>query len=380
MRIAIVLNTSWNIFHFRKGLIESLQKEGHQIICIAPEDNYSKFLVEDLNCEYIPIKLDNKGSNPFKDFFYAYGLYQIYSFVKPDMILHFTIKPNIYGTLAAKLLGIPVINNVCGLGTVFLHPSFSSWIARKLYRFSFKFVHKVFFQNPDDLALFVEKKYIQLDKSALLPGSGIPLNEFMSIPFNRNQDFTFLMIARMLYDKGVIEYVEAAKILKQKGHKIKVQLLGSYDDSDHLSIKSKDIFQWVEAGLIEYLGKTDDVRKFISEADVVVLPSYREGTPRALLEAAAMAKPLITTNVAGCRQVVEHGDNGFLCEAKDIKGLSDQMIKMMQLSDALLRAMGLKSREIVEEKFDEKLVIHQYLDVIDHLGLQKNERQIVPLA
>jgi glycosyltransferase involved in cell wall biosynthesis len=322
--------------------------------------------------------MQNKGSNPLKDFSYMRQLYRIYKRANPDVILQFTIKPNIYGTLAAYPLRKLVVNNVCGLGTVFLHDNLTAKVAQMLYRFSFRFPKRVFFQNEDDRSLFVEKKLIRSKATDLLPGSGIPLDKFMPTEFKRNEEFSFLMIARLLYDKGICEYVEAARIAKKNGIKAKFQILGAIDTDKNLGISEAQLQAWIEEGVIEYLGTTDDVPAVIAQADVVVLPSYREGTPRALLEAASMGKPIITTDIAGCRQTVDNGINGYLCEVKNAKDLAAKIEKMYALDNQSLMKMGQASRLKVENEFDEKIVIQKYLDILKSYGvlLRRNTRKI----
>ena len=363
MRIAIVLNTSWNIYNFRKGLILSLLNEGHQVVAIAPRDKFSAYL-EEMGCEFYPVQLENKGSNPLSDIGYMRQLYTAYKKTQPDVILQFTIKPNIYGTLAAYPLGKLVINNVCGLGTVFLRENMTSRVAKLLYKLSFRFPKRVFFQNEDDLQLFLDKKLIKEKLTDLVPGSGIPVDQFKPRDFKRNETFTFLMIARLLYDKGIIEYINAIKLLKAKNIKAKFQLLGSIEDNKKLGISKEQLNDWIEQGLVEYLGTTEHVADVIADADCVVLPSYREGTPRSLLEAAGMAKPLIATNIAGCRQTIDHGVNGYLCSLKDHEDLAVKMQKMYDLSEEQLHQMGKASRKKAVNEFDERLVIQKYLKII----------------
>lgn len=364
MRIAIVLNSSWNIYNFRRGLIEEFLKEGHTVLAIAPKDNYSSLLTE-MGCEFYPVTLEKKGSNPFKDIKYLGRLYRVYKNTKPDIILQFTIKPNIYGTLAASMLNIPVINNVCGLGTVFLREQLlSSKVARLLYKFSFRFPQKVFFQNQDDLSLFIERKYINPNITDLVPGSGIPLEKFKSSGFRRNKVFKFLLIARLIYDKGILDYIEAIKILKSQGLDAQFLVLGALEEDANLGISKQLLDGWVNEGLVQYLGVSDNVSAVINDADCVVLPSYREGTPRVLLEAASMSKPLIATNVPGCKQTIDHGENGFLCNLKDPKDLASKMASMLHLNDQQLMMMGQKSRKKAEMEFDEKLVVRKYMDTI----------------
>jgi glycosyltransferase involved in cell wall biosynthesis len=366
MRIAIVLNTSWNIYNFRMNFINALIEQGHEVHTIAPVDEYTKYL-NDARCVHHKVTMDSRGANPIKDSALIFELFLIYRKVRPDIILHYTIKPNVYGTLAAALLKIPVVNNVCGLGTVFLKDNFVSAIAILLYKLSFRFAHKVFFQNPDDLSLFVNKKLVQASHADLVPGSGIDLNRFRPMGYTRNKEFTFLMISRLITDKGVVEFVAAANRLREDGVKARFQLLGAMDPKHKRGIKESVINEWIRSGKIEYLGTTDDVRTFIGQADCVVLPSYREGTPRTLLEAASSAKPIIATDVPGCNNVVKHDYNGLLCKLKDVEDLACKMRHMAAMNDRRLEAFGMNGRLKVESEFGESLVINKYLQTLETL-------------
>jgi len=363
MRIALTVNTSWNIYNFRMGLVDALRKAGHEVIGICPVDEYTPLLGKaGITC--YPISMENKGSNPFKDLALLMQLYKIYKSTKPDVILQFTIKPNIYGSIAAGLLGIPVINNVSGLGTVFLHDNLVSGIAIRLYRFAFRFPEKVFFQNEDDRALFLQKKIVRAEITEVIPGSGVDLNKFRQREFKRNSPFVFLMVARLLYDKGVVEYAEAGKILKEKGTDVILKLLGSPDTESKLGIPLTLLEEWKAKGYIHYGGFSNNIGGEMRNADAVVLPSYREGTPRTLLEAAALGIPLIATNVPGCREVVVNEKNGFLCAARDAGSLVVQMEKMLGLNDMELSTMGIQSREIAATKFDQDIVFNKYMNTI----------------
>src|SRR5688572_3840890 len=366
MRIAIVLNTSWNIYNFRMNFIQSLLKQGYEVHTIAPEDSYTP-LIRDAGCTHHKVKMDSRGANPIKDSALIVELFGIYRKVKPDVILHYTIKPNVYGTIAAALLGIPVINNVCGLGTVFLKNNFVSAIAIFLYKISFRFASKVFFQNPDDQKLFVEKKLVPANAVDTLPGSGIDLTKFQPTSFKRNEKFTFLLISRLITDKGVLEFIDAVKRLRSAGVNAHFQVLGAMDPLHKRGIKVDLIAEWINSGTIEYLGTTNDVREFIKNADCVVLPSYREGTPRTLLEAASSSKPIIATDVPGCNNVVEHNVNGFLCKLKDADDLADKMSNMVALSDDQLKQFGINGRTKMEAEYDESLVINKYLAALIEL-------------
>lgn len=367
MKIAVVLNTSWNIYNFRKGLINSLMDKGNQVITIAPKDKYTYKLVE-MGCRHEPVKMDSRGANPLKDFLLILELYWIYKKVRPDVILHYTIKPNIYGTIAASMLGIPVINNVCGLGTIFLKDNAVSRVAIALYKFAFRFPKKIFFQNEDDKNLFVKRKIVSEKISGLLPGSGINFNDFPPGKTLVNKRFTFLLISRLIYDKGILEYIEAIDRLKKEGINANFQLLGQIDEKHKRGIPSKIIQEWIEKNQVEYLGTTEDVKPFIENSDCVVLPSYREGTPKSLLEAASMAKPIVATNVPGCNNIVKDGKNGYLCNLKDSSDLARKMKSMYALEPHSRLEMGEYSRDYVKRKFDENIVIEEYISAINSIN------------
>jgi glycosyltransferase involved in cell wall biosynthesis len=345
------------------NFIHALQADGHEIHTIAPVDSYTNKLKE-AGCIHHKVRMDSRGANPLKDFALIVELGWIYNKVKPDIILHYTIKPNVYGTLAATILKIPVINNVCGLGTVFLKKNITSAIAIGLYRLSFRFAQKVFFQNPEDKELFISKKLVTEKAADLVQGSGIDTDHFSASNFTRNDQFTFLLISRLITDKGILEYISAIKKLKEKGRPFKFQLLGAADPKHSRGIQESIIKGWIDSNIVEYLGTTDDVRPFINSADCIVLPSYREGTPRTLLEAASSAKPIIATDVPGCHQVVQHGFNGFLCKLKDVDDLATKMEDMEQLSDQSLKLFGENGREKVKVSYNEKLVIDKYVNTI----------------
>lgn len=363
MKIAIVINTSWNIYNFRMGLIKSMKASGIEVHTIAPEDEYSQLLIKN-DCNYTPVSMDNTGTNAANDLMLTYRLYKIYKRIRPDLILHFTIKPNIYGTAAATLLGIPVINNVSGLGTIFMKENWVNSLAKFMYKQAFKYPKKVFFQNNHDRELFIEQGLIKEDITELLPGSGIDLTHFIPKTFKKNKEFTFLLISRLIYDKGIVEYIEAIKSLKSKGIQAKFQLLGAPDPSHKRGITTTMLENWINNDWVEYLGTTDDVRQFIDSADCIVLPSYREGTPRTLLEAASSGKPIVATNVPGCNNVVENNYNGFLCNLKDAEDLAVKMYDMLRLNEEALQLMGENGRKKVELQFDERFVVEKYLKYI----------------
>jgi len=365
-KIIISLNTSWNVYNFRLNLAKELKNAGYQVILVAPYDAYSEKLKNEF--EYHHIYMNNKGTNPKEDIKTLMGFYKLYKKIKPEIVLNFTIKPNIYGNIACGLLGIKTINNISGLGTVFIKESLVTKVVKWLYKYSLSKSSKVFFQNSDDRDLFVENRLVDFAKCGLLPGSGIDTNKFMPVKYKKEDDtFRFLLIARMLKDKGIVEYVEAAKILKEKYKNVEFQLLGSLDAVNNTAISKEQMQEWVDVGLVNYLGVTDDVKEFIKKADCVVLPSYREGTPRTLLESASMSKPIVTTNVPGCKEVVNDGVNGYLCEVRNTMDLADKMEMMLNLSEEERKVMGEVGRVKMINEFDEKIVIGKYLDALKQL-------------
>lgn len=363
MKIAIVLNTSWNIYNFRMSFIKSLLADGHEVHTVAPVDDYTRRL-EEAGCTHHGVKMDSRGANPIRDFGLIIEFWSIYRKMKPDIILHYTIKPNIYGTLAASMLKIPVINNVCGLGTVFLKKGVVSLIAMKLYRWAFRYPKKVFFQNSDDKKLFLDRKLVPYEIADLIPGSGVDLKRFAPTPRDKNEKFTFLLISRLITDKGVLEFIEAVKELKARGVNAKFQILGPKDPRHKRGIQLKTIDGWIRSGIVEYLGTTDDVRQYINKADCVVLASYREGTPRTLLEAASSGKPIVATDVPGCHHVVIDKYNGLLCKMKDAGDLAEKMQTMAGLEEGVLKQMGDNGRKKMELEFGEDIVIRKYIDAI----------------
>jgi glycosyltransferase involved in cell wall biosynthesis len=345
------------------GLIRALQEDGHRVIALAPPDVCSGRL-EGMGVEYHPLEMDKKGVSPRQDLLLLARYLAALRRIRPDVFLGYTAKPNVYGSIAAHLLGIRVVNNVSGLGTAFIDEGLLTRIVSALYRIAFHRSATVFFQNTEDRDLFLTKRLVRPDQTRLLPGSGIDLERFRPAGRAADGTFRFLLIGRLLRDKGVGEYVEAARIVRRRAQHARFRILGFLDVANRTAVARSDIEAWVAEGLIEYLGEADDVRPSLAEADCIVLPSYREGLPRTLLEGGAMGKPLIATDVPGCRQVVEHEMNGFLCRVRDAASLAEAMLRMMSLPSDALAAMGAASRRKVEAEFDERLVIESYRQAI----------------
>ena len=364
--IVISYNTARYLYRFRIGIVRALIERKHKVVVVAPWDEYSLKL-RDLGCDVYDIKMDNKGSHPLADARTLLAYRKIYRQIQPDLALHFTIKPNIYGTLAARSLGVPCINMVTGVGTAFIQESWLTRIVERLYKISQGWPHKVFFQNMDDLGLFINRGLVQTGNTELLSSSGVNLSLFSAAPPANNAAPIFLLIGRMLKDKGVVEFVEAARLVKARHPDVRFQLLGQLDVVNRTAISREQMDSWVTERVIEYLGETDDVRPYIAQADCVVLPSYREGLSKTLLESAAMARPIVATDVPGCREVVDDEVSGYLCEVKNKDDLANKLERMLMLSSEQRAEMGRKGREKMQREFDEQIIIRRYLDVIDEI-------------
>jgi glycosyltransferase involved in cell wall biosynthesis len=363
--IILSINASWNIFNFRLGLIRALQAAGHRVVALAPPDAWSERL-EAAGIEYRPIAIDKQGLSPIRDLGLLRRYRRLLSEIRPDIFLGYTAKPNVWGSLAAHSLGIKVINNVSGLGTAFIRQGLLTRIVSRLYRIAFRRSATVFFQNVEDRDLFVAKRIVDRTKARLLPGSGIDTERFRPSAAPRPEGpFAFLLVARLLWDKGVREYVEAARRVRAEAPEVRFRILGFLDVENRTAVPRADVETWVGEGLVDYLGHADDVRPAIEAADCVVLPSYREGLPRSLLEAAAMGRPIIATDVPGCRHVVEGGVNGLLCAARDSASLAEAMLRMVRASPEERAAWGAAGRARIEREFDERLVAELYLEAIE---------------
>ncbi len=384
-KVMIALNAAWNLVNFRAGLIRALVAEGYEVVAVAPYDEYAPRLIE-LGCRYVPLPMDNKGTHPGRDMLLLWRFYRLLRKERPTVFLGYTVKPNIYGSLAAHTLGVPVINNIAGLGAVFIRDGWLTKVVCGLYRLALGRSVRVFFQNEDDRRLFVESGLVRAEMTDRVPGSGIDLERFsmVEIPNTFTPDlspargrggkdgpFRFLLVARMLWNKGVGEYVEAARQVRRHYPAVEFCLLGFLDVQNPAAISRQQMQGWVDEGVVNYLGVSDDVRLYIETADCVVLPSFREGVPRALLEAAALRRPIITTDAVGCREVVEDEMNGFLCEVRNANDLAEKMIRMITLSAEARAEMGHRGREKMEREFDEQIVIDQYLSVISDLNIKK---------
>lgn len=367
LRIVLVCNTAWAIYTYRQGLIRMLVASGVDVIVLAPRDRTFEPLAE-MGCRCIDLPVASKGTNPRDDLRTLIALYRHYRALRPSVVFHYTIKPNIYGSIAAKLAGVASVAVTTGLGYVFIQQSRAAQVAKKLYRFAFRFPREVWFLNRDDLAAFTDQNLlVHPERARLLHGEGVDLDQFAPAPLPQRNEIIFILIGRLLWDKGVGEYVEAARQLRTRYPHARFRLLGPVGVDNPSAISRDEVAAWEREGVIEYAGEAHDVRPFIADADCVVLPSYREGVPRTLMEAAAMSRPAVATDVPGCREVVADGVNGLLCDVKSATSLADAMAKMLDMGGAARREMGKRGRQKVAEEFDERNVVERYKDLIRNL-------------
>ena len=368
MKLLMSVNTSWNIVNFRAGLVRGLQAQGYEVVVAAPRDRFSDAIERDLGCRFVDLPMRGHSRSPATDLALFSRFVRTMRIVRPDAFLGYTVKPNVFGSLAAQLAGVPCINNIAGLGSIFNETGPTARIVAALYRLALRRSKRVFFQNSDDLDLFVTRGLARPEQASLLPGSGIDTVHFQAAPRRRDRKsvFTFVLVGRLLKEKGLAELADATRSVRREHPDVRVWVAGPLDSRNPASIAPQAMKRWVDEGLFEYLGVLDDVRPVLEEADCVVLPSYyREGTPRALLEAAAMGRPIITTDMPGCRDVVDDGVNGFLVPPREIPALAGRMAAMVKASTDEIAQMGQRSRNKAMRQFDEQLVIDRYLAALD---------------
>lgn len=356
-RIVVVGSYANSLIAFRGALLRRLVDQGHEVIACAPsaDDGITETL-RAMGVTYRDVPFDRAGMRPDKDLHVFRVLVSLFREVKPDVVLSYTIKPVIYGMLAAGVAGVPGrFAMITGLGYTFIGSTMKARLVglatRQLYRLSLRRAKRVFFQNPDDRALFERYGLTRdADQATIINGSGVDLEAFKPLPLPKEGP-SFLLIARLLTDKGIREYIQAARLVREKHPEAAFHLVGWLDEGNPAGISKAELEDWVEEGIVHYHGHLQDVRPAIEAASVYVLPSYREGTPRTVLEAMAMGRPIVTTDAPGCRETVEHGENGFLVPVRDAGSLADAMARFVEEPD-LIRTMGQRSREIAEQKYD----------------------------
>jgi glycosyltransferase involved in cell wall biosynthesis len=367
-KIAVIENGLLSTYTMRDGLMQRLIKEGYEVFVLTHTNRFVS------QVEKTGLKVINIGSgnvNPVKVTKYIYNLFSALKKINPDVCLTFSIRPAIWGNFITGILNIPTITNITGVGPLFTSKNLAYRVARSIYRHALTKTKKVFFQNYDDMNLFMQKGFVSPEIAERIPGSGVDYKKFSPISnLDKNPDtFTFLFIGRLIKDKGIFEFVEAARMINKKLPEVEFNVIGPFWHQNLKSntISKSELKNWIEEGIIDYEGEKKDVRKYIAAADCIVLPSYREGTSNILLEAASMEKPSITTNTTGCKEIVEDGITGFLCKIKDSEDLARKMEKMVSLSAEQRNNMGKKAREKIIREYDKEIVLSAYLKEIEQI-------------
>lgn len=361
--ITIVYNTSYYVYKFRMNLIEALQSHGYRVVIISPYDEYVDKLKQ-ANLIHEHIDMSQYGMNPFKELKTTYKLYKLLKKYRPEYSLHYTIKPNIFGSIAARFAKVIVINNIAGAGKAFANEkSLFARIIGILFKFALSRSKRVFFQNNDDMNLFLLGKMVKREKAYRIPGSGVDLIKYNCIKLDFKTT-TFLFIGRLLVEKGIEDYLAAAAQVLRSFPDVKFEIVGEHEEGGDFidKIKLKRYLDTNEN--VHYYGAVspDKMPSIIGKASCIVLPSfYREGVPRSLLEAAAMGRPIITTDNVGCKEVVDQGENGYKCSIRDVECFANAMKQFIELTVEEKERMSTYGRKKIETEFDEKIVIDAYL-------------------
>ena len=368
IKIAFVSNTSWSLYNFRLDVINALIKKGHRVYTVAPRDDYSDKLTA-AGARFINLKLDSFSTSPFRDLKTIIHLHRIYNRIGPDLIFHYTIKPNLYGGAIARLKKIKYFNVVTGLGNTFKMPTYYQSIINSFYKFSNQGAVEIWYLNKENKKRFIDEGISSPSNSFVLPSEGVNTRKFRNVEFKEfGKIRRFLFAGRLLNDKGIREYVEAAKMITSKFESAIFDVIGFTNPNNPKSITLQQLEKWQKQGYINYLGSHEDVRPFLENCDCLVFPSYyEEGVSRILLEAASMSRPIITTDHIGCRDVVTHNVNGILVPTKSTSALVDAIEYMMSLSPSQVEQMGLNGRQYVLAHYDIDDVIEIYFSKIDEV-------------
>lgn len=377
LTLLLCCNSAFGVANFRAGLLKSWCEAGHDVVVVAPPDGRFDAEIRSAGARFLPWSVSARSARPSTEWVALRQLVRIYREAKPDLAFHYTIKPVVYGAIAASWTGVPCVSVITGLGYVFLNDGAVSRLARLLYRLTLQRSREVWFLNEDDRATFKELSLLGAQPTITLPGEGIDLARFDARPLPprdspAGKKFVFLMVSRLLGDKGVREYVAAARHLRMSRPDLVFRLLGPIDNGNPTAIHRAELDAWTADGSIEYLGVMHDVRPAVHAAHAVVLPSYGEGLPRTLLEAAAMGRPTVATNVSGCRDVVVDRVTGLLCRPRDSRDLAGRLADLADFDDATLTRMAEAARAHVAARFDERLILQLYADAVERIARRKD--------
>lgn len=356
--IVLLANSLKGLYSFRFELVQRLIGDGYQVSILAPDDEIASEFIQ-LGCIFIAVQISRRGTNPFQDYLLFHTYLRHLKYLHPEVVLTYTIKPNIYGGMACKLLHIPYIANITGLGTAVENKGFLQAFTLFLYRNALSKAQKVFFQNKENQTFF-EKKRIALGKHSLLPGSGVNLIKFQPLEYPPDNTLEFVFISRIMKEKGIDQYLEMAKVIIAKYPNTRFHICGDCEEAYEERLQ-----QLHHDGVVIYHGRIDDVREVLRITHCTIHPSYYpEGMSNVLLESCACARPVITTDRSGCREVVDEGKNGFLVQIKDTQELISKVESFIALPYHQKKQMGIAGREKVEKEFDREIVVEKYLNEI----------------
>ncbi len=368
-RVVLTSTCGWSVYNYRLHVVKFLIAKNFEVHVIAGEDKFLNYLTDE-GCIIHKIKINNRGLNILQDFKLFFNLLRLYRKIKPLLVFHYFVKPNIYGTFAAAVAKVTSVAVVAGLGYSFNKKNWLQFLVRLLYKLSLKNSYQVWFQNSEDADLFLKYKMVASRQLKIIPGDGIATTLISPIENKMNvvRPFTFIMAVRLLKSKGIQYYAAASKLLLEKGVEFDCQLIGKFEINHPDSISAEQLQEWQNNGLISYHGFIEDVRSRLAKSDCLVLPTYyNEGTPRSIMEACCMELPVITTDSKGCSNIVQDGYNGFLCKPKNAKDLAAKMEEMILLQKNERIQMGQNGRRKMIDEYDIEILFRVYQSVLDSI-------------
>lgn len=358
-KILIIANHASGLYKFRKELLQELLSQNMEVYAALPTNHENAKKIEELGVKLIATKLDRRGMNPIRDFKLMLQYWKITKQIKPDIILTYTIKPNIYGGMVARIRKIPNICTITGVGTAFQKDNFVRKFLVKLYQIALKNAKCVFFQNASNQELFT-KLQIVAGKTKIVPGSGVNLQENCFEKYPEKKGLKFIFVGRIMKEKGIYEFLEMAKYIKSQNENVVFKVYGDSEEEEAKNL----LDQYAQEKIVEYVGYQNEMHKAFQEASCLIVPSYHEGTSNVMLEAAATGRPIIASNIPGCKEIINQGETGFVFEVKNIADLTQKVQCFIDLSEQEKIQMGQKARKKVEQEFDRKMVINSYLEEI----------------